>query len=185
MTTKTKTRTKSRAPDDPEFLLDAGWALVQRAATAEDRARALSTFRRIISTARKQGRETSALLGRLEQLEGAALRLWEAEQDAHIRRAVRALASFRMAVEERLAARAPSRPVEMVFRTHEGKQFARHTQDRDFVMAFYGVPREFWDGDLKVQMGLSSGPDVRVYGPRRKLLWRGPSEPADGNGVEP
>jgi hypothetical protein len=148
---------------DPRWLLDEAWRQVGRASTAEDTARALSTFRRAIATAQKHGGATPALLERVRQLEQAADELYAGQQDEHVRRALRALASLRMAMESRLAAGAGNRTI----------AFAGTDLDAEEVERFYRLPGGILAGgrSLSVQLSLDGTPDVRVYGPRGGFVW--------------
>ncbi len=162
--------------NDPEWLLAEAWAQVRRATTAEDRARALATFRRAIATAVKHGGATPELLERVEQLEAEARKVYDAQADQHVRKAIRALGSLRMAVEARLDVHAGGRRAMLGIAGAGGEPTGSWEVDLDEVMAFYGVPKEHRDGRLVVELSFSGTPDVRVYR-GRKLAWRSPSKP--------
>jgi hypothetical protein len=163
--------------NDPEWVLAQAWAQVGRATTHEDRARALSTFRRAIATAIKhEGQATPSLLERVEQLEAEARRLYDEQADLHVRKAIRALGSLRMAVEARLDVHAGGRRAMLGIAGAGGEPAGSWEVDLDEVMAFYGVPKEHRDGRLVVELSFSGTPDVRVYR-GRKLAWRSPSKP--------
>jgi hypothetical protein len=175
---------------DPTWLLTESWRQVGRATTAEDRARALSTFRRSISTATKLAGATPELLERVRQLEQAADELYAGQQDEHVRRAIRALGSLRMAIEARMLAGAGQRTI----------VFAGAELDAEEVERFYRIPPGTLVAgrSLSVRLSLTGTPDVRVYGPRGGFVWgnegastsrtrpgrrlRGAPEPGNGNG---
>jgi hypothetical protein len=119
----------------------------------------------MIATAHRQaGEATPGLLARLEQLETEARRLYDDQADQHVRRALRALASLRMAVEARLDSKTGGVMVPLRFVGSSGDPIAVWHVERDRLMAFYGVPLEHWDDQLRVQMRLGgNGPDVTVY----------------------
>jgi hypothetical protein len=148
---------------DPRWLLDEAWRQVGRASTAEDTARALSTFRRAIATAQKHAGATPELLKRVRQLEQAADQLYAGQQDEHVRRAIRALGSLRMAIEARLSAGAGQRTI----------NFLGAEMDAEEVERFYGLPLGILDAgrSLSVRLSIDGTPDVRVYGPRGGFVW--------------
>jgi hypothetical protein len=148
---------------DPRWLLDEAWRQVGRASTAEDTARALSTFRRAIATAQKHAGATPVLLERVRQLEQAADELYAGQQDEHVRKAIRALASLRMAMESRLAAGAGNRTI----------AFAGAELDAERVERFYRLPVGILEGgrSLSVKLSIDGTPRVRVYGPRGGFVW--------------
>jgi hypothetical protein len=81
-----------------------------------------------------------------------------------------------MAIEARLGAGAGAERVHMQ-PTVEGSPLGEGWDaDLDEVLKFYGVPPEYRDGRIVVQLGLHSGPDVRVYR-GRKIVWRRPAVP--------
>jgi hypothetical protein len=161
---------------DPSWLLEQAWRQVRRATTAEDRARALSTYRRSISTARKHG-ASPELLERIGQLEGAAQDLYGEVQDDHVRRALRALGSLRMAIEARLSSDAGAERIRVQPVDYDGRESGPGWEaDQDLVMRHYGIPPEYRDAKIVVQLHLGGGPDVRAYR-GRKIVWRKPSTP--------
>jgi hypothetical protein len=167
----------SERQQDPNWIVEQAWEQVGRATTSEDRARALSTFRRAIATATKHaGEATPELLGRIHQLEDEASRLYDEASDQHVRKAIRALGSLRMAVEARLGAHAGRTRTSLRFMDYNRKVLASMDVDHDAMCEFYGIPEEFRDGRVAVQLHFSGDPDVRVYR-GRKLVWRKPAKP--------
>jgi hypothetical protein len=148
---------------DPRWLLDEAWKQVGRASTLEDRARALSTFRRSISTAMKHAGATPELLERVRQLEQAAGELYAGQADEHVRAAVRALGSLRMAIEARMLAGAGKRTINVL-----GAEM-----DAEEVERFYRIPPGTLVAgrSLEVQLAIDGQPHVRVLGPRGGAVW--------------
>ena len=167
------------ADHDPQWLLEQAWLQVGRATTSEDRARALSTFRRAIHTATKHaGDETPELLERIRQLEEVAGALYAEVADQHVRKAIRALGSLRMAVEARLDAKAGGERMRICVTGCDGHVLASWEADVVETLGFYGVPPEHYGDRIEVQLMFTGEPDVRAYR-GRKIVWRKPSPPSE------
>jgi hypothetical protein len=168
----------TKDPYGPEWLLEQAWMQVGRATTAEDRARALSTFRRAISTARKQGPAASPeLLRRLRQLEDEARRLYDEAADQHVRKALRALGSLRMAIEAGLDSRTPDDPVEIMVSVW-GEEPATWCAPAREVYGFYGAPSDIRAAarSVLVQLNLTgTQPEVHVLDDDGRVLWYRPA----------
>lgn len=164
--------------DDPLWLVEQAWRQVGRAQTAEDRARGLSTFRRTLATAAKQlGEVTPEIADRIGTLEAAARDLNEEAEGQHVRKALRALGSLRMAVEARLAARIGGEQSEMRVIGFDGNVLTTWQTDRDQALNHYGIPHEHANDRIVVQMTWGGQPDVRVYR-GRGIVWRRPAKPS-------
>jgi hypothetical protein len=155
------------------WIVEEAWRQVGRAGTAEDRARALSTFRRAIATATKPlGEVTPELAEWLERLQIAAEVLYEGSQDEHVRKALRGLASLRMAVDARLSAGQGREPVGVALTGPAGEHLATIAMpDGSALMGSYGIPAEFHDGNVIVQIGFDHTGEVKVRKGRR-ITWR-------------
>jgi hypothetical protein len=162
----------------PEWLLEQAWRQVGRASTAEDRARALSTFRRAIATASKQGPAvTPELVQRLRQLEDEARRLYDEQSDQHVRKALRALGSLRMAIEAGLESRTPDDPVEVMVSVYGEEPATWFAAGRE-VYGFYGAPADVRAAGRTVFVQLNlvgTQPEVRVLDENGGVLWYRPA----------
>jgi hypothetical protein len=167
----------------PEWLLEQAWMQVGRATTAEDRARALSTFRRAISTARKQGPAASPeLLRRLRQLEDEARRLYDDSADLHVRKALRGLGSLRMAIEARLDSRSPDDagdeiPVFCSIWGEDSSPMSWMASARKVCDA-YGVPDEVRPRARRIMVQLNlvgTRPAIWVLDGEDEILWKRPT----------
>jgi hypothetical protein len=122
----------------------------------------------MISTAQKQsGYWTPDLLGRLEALEQEAASLYGSQESLHVRRALRALSNLRMAVEARLAANVGAEMREVRVIGYSGEAVSLGELERDRLYAFYGVPAEFEDANVDVQLGFGG---MRVTARRGGLV---------------
>jgi hypothetical protein len=160
----------------PMWVVDEAWRQVQRAQTPEDRARSLSTFRRSIATAQKHLGATEPLLRHVRDLENEAEKLYHEVADEHVRLAVRGLASYRMALETRIAATGGTRPGILQIAMAGGTPIASiPVGDMDEVAAGYGIPEEHRGAGFVVQLGF--GGDYTVTAKRgRKIVWMGGSK---------
>jgi hypothetical protein len=156
---RAKAKPSTNGDTTPHWIVEEAWRQLERAGTAEDRARALSTFRRSISTELKHlGEVTPELAERLAQLEGSASALYGDVADRHVRQALRGLASLRMAVEARLES-GTAQAIELGFVDHRWAPMGKSWKtDRERALTFYGVPTEHRVGLERVVMMLPTIP---------------------------
>jgi hypothetical protein len=171
----------TKDPNGPSWLLEEAWRQVGRASTSEDRARALSSFRRAIATAGKQaGAASPELLPRLRQLEDEARKLYNDSADLHVRKALRGLGSLRMAIEARLAANAPDDADEIAVSMsvwEGGPPSMSWMGSARKLCDAYGVPEDVRARAARIQVTLNlvgTVPEVQVLDDAGEVVWYRP-----------